>query len=280
MLGDFSDVLYVIFHGAWAFVENAGEPFIHAYAPDIEEHVYMGGSWLGEIKILQGSTLQLSSNTSPSDSFETLHVTHDNDFVIFPERKATPKFAYAHIILPRPEKIISEMVVPGVGVRTVDGKSVTQNLGLVPVFQYDLNKVDPVMVSVPDGQIFWKSRGANQYAASKAITLHLFAADDTNFRVGVASDFTAVAALLGYVADLEFPLKTVPFPAKVQTEGLQPPRDYEITTFLHQRVAWLNDIGRQFEVTGPVSIPGQPPLTRFTMTAADSSSCGGGGGGS
>jgi hypothetical protein len=291
---DICKKLYVIFHGAWAFVDNAAETdCIHAYAADIGEHVFMAGSWLGETKILRGSTLLLKgAKGTPTDGKCDCLRNHETGIVLFPKEIACPVGAYAEIRLPRPTKIHTEIVVSGVNATITSGQyqdPVTQNLGLVPVFEYAFDPNVPAgaqLFSIPgiEGRDpFWTADPVDDDGVT---TLHLWAADDT-LRKDAPRDFEAVAKLLNFTIDLG---KSVEASSvySVQTPGLKGKRSFEITTYLQDRVSSLHEIGKQMQSQGlsgtftwvtssPESGGG---MRRTEQVMGDLSSCGGGGGGS
>lgn len=296
---DYSKTLYVIFHGAWAFVDNASDTqYIHAFAADVPEHVFMAGSWLAEKKIIRGSTLLLGGAFGEPDCNTgrcgcIRDPANAGGFVLFPPRQACTVGAYAEIRLPRPTRIWPELVVPGVDVTIPDGAMQSNNLGLVPVFEYKIPCGPPTLRLLPDdpqAPNFWCGDSPGEGLAT---TLHLFAADDDRKREQQQPDFEAAAKLLGFNATFNGCGKPASSDV-VKTPGLQGGREFEVTTFLFQRVWALREIGVQMQngnlkdlywdmSAGPSpceAADGRSTHHRVTATTAELSTCGGGGGGS
>ncbi len=285
MSHNFSTTLYVIFHGSWAFMERSKNPTgILACAADIPAHTFTAGSWLAETKILRGSHLHLkdaAGRKNEKGQCDRLR-NHEKDLIIFPPKKPCPELAYATIHLPMPTKIHAELVVPGTRatIKPAPTKPGHDNMGLVPVFEYEIDPKHPPHLDHRNGETHWF---APAHAPGLATTLHCFAADDSPGIKNGRLDFVEVGRLFGYVVDIK---ESDPIPIEqrpVYTPGLFG-REFEVNTFLHERVRHLRAIGAQMQHRGANSLYSwEPPLLmpgEDGPRAADSSSCGGGGGGS
>lgn len=272
---------YVIFHGAWAFVDNVdnGEKFIYAYAPCIPNHVYMGGSWLGETQILKGTYLVLSGGAQGSDTVRN----HYARMVTFPKKAGLPPAGvdyHLSVQLPRPVAIHPEMISAQVKV-TFDANDEGQApVALVVVFEYALSGLPELMDQ--QGKSFWKPPAS----PVDPVTLHFFAAEDRESDTDPAGDFSKVSALLGYpAASFVKPWTPVDHLQPISTPCMEG-REFEIRTFLYERVDHLRSVGEQMQrMTDQGSYTWSPPLPiptrrRKRILNLDLASCGGGGGGS
>jgi hypothetical protein len=269
--------LYVIFHGAWAFVDNLNpdDGFIYACAPKITDHVYKAGSWCQEKDIPEGAQLTLTLSPVPqtctvpcglSASGDTIW-NHGDRMLLFPMQCGLPAGAsYVKVRLPRPATIFPEMYYRGLQVRFETAASaVAAPISLVPVFAYTLDAGSvPVLKNEGDGTVFWTAPGDN------IITLHFFAAEESDSG-NPPQDFKTVAALLGYPQAAL--LKDSPNARCEQLTDIPDlaGREFEVTTFLFQRTCCPG--------TAASSEPrgGAGPIGVLNF---DLASCAGGGGGS
>ncbi|HEU4983919.1 MAG TPA: hypothetical protein VFT88_14665 [Acidobacteriaceae bacterium] len=269
--------LYVIFHGAWAFVDNLNpdDGFIYAYAPQISGHVYKAGSWCQEKDIPQGAQLALTVSPVPQTSTVPCSLgasgdtiwNHGDRMLLFPMQCRLPAGAsYVRVKLPRPATIYPEMYYRGLQVRFETAASaVAAPISLVPVFGYTLDaEPAPVLKNDGDGTTFWAPVPGDDIA-----TLHFFAAEETDSG-SPSQDFNTVAALLGYPQAAL--LKASPNNRCEQLMDIPDlaGREFEITTFLFQRAC----------CPGPSVSNGQRGAAGPIAMNLDLASCGGGGGGS
>ncbi len=289
--------LYVIFHGSWAFVDNVKKPekYIHARAADLANHVFMAGSWMGEIKIVRHSQLCLEIDEQPRQA--RLWEDGKKKMVLFEPLEKQGCKAYADIHFPRPARIHPELLVGPVNIHdnqtAAPCEMYSSQMCLVPVFEYEF--VNPPYLrfggianeeAAIHEEIFWKP---SPLTRMRVITLHMFAADDNGSRQDQPGDFEEVGRLLAYNIKFNGPNPKLVGPRHINIPDLEG-REFEVTTFLHERVDHLRAIGAQMQYRGSHSLYSwDPPLPspiveddarKRGRPYLDYGSCGSGGGGS
>jgi hypothetical protein len=206
--------MYLVLHGELAIFDNPKNPHIDIYAPEIMEHVYMAGPWLGEQRIPRGTTLTLTGVETGTDSLGK----YADSFLIF--RGVTPIPVNASIALrvPRPRKITplslnrleanSVTVDPASNVTVLLPPKATfpPHLAQCCVFEYNVRpgekpKLQQVGGTVPEVDQDWC---AGKKRKNGSFSLHVFAeSDGTESKAAHAEhSFKSAAELLGFSATL------------------------------------------------------------------------------
>lgn len=209
-----STAMYLVLHGELAIFDNPKNPYIDIYAPEIAEHVYMAGPWLGEQRIPRGTTLALTGVKSGTDSLGGLA----GSFLIF--RGVTPMPVNASFALraPRPRKITplslnrlhkdSVTVDPASKVTVLLPPNATfpPHLAQCCVFEYCVQtdatpKLEQVGGTPPEVVQDWS---AGKKRRNGSFSLHVFAESDgtENEAAHAEHSFQRAAELLGFGATL------------------------------------------------------------------------------
>jgi hypothetical protein len=209
-----STAMYLVLHGELAIFDNPKNPYIDIYAPEIAEHVYMAGPWLGEQRIQRGTTLTLTGVKGGTDSLGRLA----GSFLIF--RGVTPMPVNASIALrvARPRKITplslnrlqedSVTVDPAskVTVLLPPNAKFPPHLAQCCVFEYCVRpganpKLEQVGGTTPEVEQDWC---AGKKRRNGSFSLHVFAeSDGTECKPAHAEhSFQRATELLGFNATL------------------------------------------------------------------------------
>lgn len=209
--------LYLVLHGEFAIYDDLNpDGGIDVYAPNMPEHTYMAGPWLGEQHIPIGTALTLEGVDSGAD----LLSNHKDLCLIFKGAAPFPGKAYFAMRLPRPAMIfplsltqLFEDSVSGVAALGQGSVSILLPMGeLFPanlpqcyVFQYWINtdvqpSLTPIQTGSMDVESSWTAGPTRSAAAS---SLHVFAANDGVGGPEHAEEaFGLAAELLGVKATL------------------------------------------------------------------------------
>lgn len=181
---------YLVLHGEIAIFDDGGDGDfpISIYTPQMQEHVYMAGPWLGEERIPQGTSLQLMGVESGEDYIED----HADKFLVFQGAEPEPSSTYLQIYLPRPYKItpvrlnaltansVKLFGPSNVSVVLPEGGSFPPNISKCTVFEYQLSSTSAPefsLVSSP-AMAFDSDWSAGQNSSTGAFSLHLYAESD------------------------------------------------------------------------------------------------------
>ncbi|HUA84207.1 MAG TPA: hypothetical protein VMB85_10140 [Bryobacteraceae bacterium] len=280
---DLDHTLFVIFHGAIAFYDDPVLPWIDALIADLrDDHVYVCGKFLGELRIPAGSSMALSGLIPGEASFDTDRL----EFVHYPGPADTGTAnvhldnVYSRFMFPRPDAILHAF-----NFTQSTGKD-PRKLCIVPVFQYRFQDVDDLRLRMflnfglscaPDPDSSADSRGDSFHWAPESgdptpLTLHIRAEEDSKDQQP-ERDFHAAAQILEDVSNLDVDLWDT-FDRGDILPGFNGDRTFwEIDLSLSDRVKWLTGVG--------AAVQRHPPAagTPFAVTAPsaprdDAPSCG------
>jgi hypothetical protein len=250
---DLDHTLFVIFHGAIAFYDDPSLPWIDAMVADLkDDHVYVCGKFLGELRIPKGSSMALSGVLAGDASFNSNRL----DFVHYPGPRDTGTAnihldnVYSRFAFPRPDQILHAFNF------TQDPGGDSRKLCIVPVFQYRFEDVHNLRLriflnfgqscSLPQegrGDCFhWSPSGDDP----TPMTLHIRAEEDSKDQQP-ERDFDAAAEILEDVSNLNLDLwknfdRGDPLP------GFNKDRTFwEVDLSLSDRVKWLTGVGARIE---------------------------------
>src|ERR1017187_80506 len=210
-----SGTLYMVLHGELAIFDGTsnGKPsdYICVYAPDLIEHVYMAGPWMGEQRIPRGTTLELTGVLGGADTI----ANYKDRYLVFQGGRCNPASSYMEIRLPRPRRIwpanltalVSGLVTvttPGVSIAPPKGMNYSPNIAMCCVFEYAIDgqawpRLNCIAGPPMDTSPAW---GAGK-RANNSYSLHLFAEGDAIENVlHTQRSFSLAAQILGATATL------------------------------------------------------------------------------
>jgi len=250
--------LYVVFHGELIFTDVRSSSFIRVRTPQMHEHVFMAGPWLGERHIPAGAMLQLyGAEIGGQDSIHN----HLDQFVIFQNPPGNPDaMPYFEILLPRPKSILSGRLVdfdptalvidtPGVTFET-NNKRPPSSLDLYPIFQYDLSSSEVPFLGVREGDGDSFPQWPSSMGTPGYYSLHIYAESDQD--LGAAHSqmaFRESAMLLGVEADVE---PVVPGQLRDPTDYIPGLLQVEYSMALRDRVVTMALLGQQMRQGEPL----------------------------
>jgi hypothetical protein len=297
---DLDHTLFVIFHGAIAFYDDPCLPWIEAFVADLkDDHVYVCGKFLGELRIPAGSSMALAGVTAGDATFATARL----EFVHYPgpQDMGTANVhldtVYSRFTFPRPDTILRAFNF------TQSGGKDARKLCIVPVFQYRFDDVDKLRLRMfmnfarsCSSDPFPNQSAANTQAASpdasnsRGDTFHWFpdACDPTPLTLHIRAeedskdqqkerDFHAAAQILEDISTVNSDLElwdTHDSDNDDDLPGFDPNRTFwEITLSLSDRYDWLTKVGAKIQRHAPA------PSSTFAVTAPaapadDAPSCG------
>lgn len=294
---DYDHTLYVIFHGAIAFYDDPGLPWIDAFLADLkDDHVYVCGKFLGELRIPSGSLMALSGVTPGTESFGN----YQDEFVHYTGQSGIGgarvhlDTVYSRFTFPRPDRILHAF-----NFKRSDGKDALK-LCITPVFQYRFNNVDDLRLRMflNYGMSCAADSSSSQSAAQGSsdgpsrddsfswkpgkcdptpLTLHVRAEEDRDESQVDRNHDAALDILEDYTNRTVQPYDThVP---SDELPGFIGNRSFwEVDLSLRKRTVWLTSLGAAIQRHPPA------PSTPFTVVAPapvkdDDPSCGGESGG-
>jgi hypothetical protein len=214
---------YLVLHGEIAIYDGEGES-ISIFTPPMPEHVYMAGPWLGEERIPEGLTLQL---TGVNEMIGTdLLRNYPDQFVIFQGGRLNPAGSYLEIRAPRPVKIhpcgltplfdysITLDGPPGVSLLLPKGSTFPPFIAECCVLEYQISegvKQPPALELVtgpdPTVQATWIG---GQNSLTRGFSMHIYTESDaTEKEEHAAASFHSAAAILGASAQMDPTQRTV-----------------------------------------------------------------------
>ena len=246
--------LYMIFHGEMLFVDD-GTDLLHILVPQVDEHVYLAGPFLGESAVPPKSKLRLwgcaTGDASPCDDPHSIAL---RNLPIKPDAK--PLF---ELSAPKPDRIHSgrsykvdsstnffSNLDPTGAAQHVP----TDTLNIHPVFEYRLSNCLPALGlpylgGLEDDPGQEPARG-RRWSAGRGrdgvLSLHLYAEEDRDVDPQhTTNGLQAAGDLIGLKIALN-PGATGKNPTCDQVDGL---RHEEIFYPLAQRLLNVADLGRQ-----------------------------------
>jgi len=266
---DLDHTLYVIFHGALAFYDDPGLPWIDALAADMkDDHVYLCGKFLGETRIHAGSDLALSGVTPGHASFDD----HKDGFVHFTGVSGNGGAlirldnVYSRFRFPRPERIRH--------CYNFANPNDSRKMCIVPVFQYRFRSVEKLALRMflhhgkgcaPDADPYprqdtfrWKPNTSD----STPLTLHIRAEEDRQESRG-QRDYDFIRRMLGDPSTESIAAWDTHDPSDDDSlPGFSADRSFwEIYLSLWKRHQWLAGMG------GAIQRHPTPPGDSFVVTA-------------
>jgi hypothetical protein len=293
---DLDHTLFVIFHGAIAFYDDPALPWIESLVADLkDDHVYICGKFLGELRIPSGSSMALSGVTPGNASFNT----DRGIFVHYPGPQDTGTAnvhldtVYSRFMFPRPDAILRAFNF------TQSGNEDPRKLCIVPVFQYRFQEIQNLRLRMfldfaqscssdpqPSDPHASKSRGDTFHWSPDAcdptpLALHIRAEEDSKDQQR-ERDFHAAAQILEDVSKVNSTLDLWDTHLSQNDDslpGFNADRTFwEIGLSLSDRYQWLTSVGAR--------IQRHPPRagSAFSVTAPsaptdDAPSCGSDSGG-
>ena len=222
--------LYVVLHGALAIHEDRDSEWIRVFAPEMKEHSYLAGPWLGEITIPSGSTLVLkgvepTKGVEPNGSDSLAN--HPSEMLLFEGGQCNPAMSYLEICLPRPKNIGTPAAVQmdADQVQVYGPKQAfSPQTSRCTVFIYDvkpgntpsLDVIDSVTTGMNSAKCFPAGQGSGSW-----FSLHIFAEAPylISDPVHAASAFRMAAGIIGIDASLT---------PKVHMDGNPTPNGYPL----------------------------------------------------
>jgi hypothetical protein len=184
-------VFYLVLHGEIAiFDSNNPDGGLTIYTPDIPEHVYMAGPWLGEERVQRGVGLELVGLQMKEEGTAMIQDLAQN-FLVFWGGMPRPVSTYMEIRVRRPNKIWPCMVLPlqkdavsqlsGVSVVLPDGANYPPSIAQCTVFEYDLESgAQPrLQQSAGPKPTIFSDWCAGKNAALGSCSLHVYAEGDS-----------------------------------------------------------------------------------------------------
>jgi hypothetical protein len=289
---DYDHTLYVIFHGAIAFYDDPSLPWIDAFVTNLkDEHVYVCGKFLGELRIPAGSIMALSGVTPGQDSFgnyssKYIHYTGPGGLG---GARVHLDNVYSQLTFPRPDLVLHTF-----NFSRSDGQN-PRELCIVPVFQYRFVNVHDLRLRMflnyglscaADGVTGKTSTTISEDTGDEPaqsdcfnwkpsaldptpLTLHVRAEEDGD--KSQADDL--VAQILGDYTKLELP-KYDTYDRGDDLPGFTDDRRFwEIDLSLSKRATWLTQVGgviqrhppapgTSFVVVAPVTVKDDDPSCR------------------
>jgi hypothetical protein len=267
-----SQTCYLVLHGGIAIFETARDVLpISIFAPFMPEHVYMAGPWLGEQRIPNPITLQLTG-VDPTSGCDSM-ANHPDNFVVFQGGTANPSSSCLEIRLPRPVNITSHLAhelnaqsikldgPSGVSLLLPQGSTFPPLMSDCSVFEYALDgsgaipRLERVGGLQPGDTPQWI---AKRNAVTGAFSLHVYAETDADDVDGGHSEetFGSSADTLGIQAELKA-RQTRPAPAQPAPIYLAPE---EVIYTLADRIQQLRSI-----VGTSLHEPPFQEILRFTL---------------
>jgi hypothetical protein len=254
--------VYVIFHGVFAFYDDAGSDVIDVFVAKSEEHDCMAGSYMSEHPVRGPKGILFLTGVAGAPDRAGVNRLRDHEYVIHASSRMTPSPDYgAHILLPRPSKIYWDMVIDGVKVDFALQESSTQSWAHVPIFAYRCNGKRLALCGT--GDFLWTPPADER----PPFTLHIWASGDMPTDGGGPKE---AAKLLGESVHVTIPH---PFPGyrRDVPDDLQR-RSYECSWRLTERFALLRELAAALRDRKSEEDP--MPLTPQTMTILQPSACG------
>jgi len=292
---DYDHMLYVIFHGAIAFYDDPQLPWIDAFVADLkDDHLYVCGRFLGELRIPAGSSMALRGVRAGLKSFDD----YKNEILHYPGpgdiggAKVHLDNVYCRFTFPRPDCILHAF-----NFTRSDGAD-PRKLCIVPVFQYRFDSVDDLClrlflnyglgcsVDSGAGQASATPSGVGDDGSSRSdsfswnpskcdptpLTLHIRAEEDRD-DPQPGRDHDAAVQILEDTSNTNVQLWDT-FDRGDLLPGFDTNRAFwEIDLSLRKRMVWLTAVGRTIQRHPP------SPSAPFTITAPppikdDDPSCG------
>jgi hypothetical protein len=200
---------YLILKGEVAIFTDLANKRLRLLAPDLPEHAYVAGAWLGEAQIPKNLTLELKDvqpgTKTPADYPDML--------MILPDTKPHPELAYFEIDVPFPKEILpgAEQDVSGMKVTIFDSGGIGKPIPKMPkrtclasilVYEWD-GRSQPFLLDHQSGRKWFCGGKIALYRS-----LHVCAAGETKASeedpLHARNAFHTAASLLGVNAQIDF----------------------------------------------------------------------------
>jgi len=189
----------VIFHGAFAFLEEEKQQRIRVMIPVIARHEYRAGNWLGETRLRRG-IYELKGVTPGRVS----QFNAKRNLIVRSKKPAARPQPYATLFFPLPEKITSLRTakVPTSSFTNpqhllVKGKK--QHISTLQVFTYNFMSANELLLKSANGGHFWEpvmQAKKKKNRIERSVNLHIFSVEDSVDEPFQAGDFMKCAELL------------------------------------------------------------------------------------
>jgi hypothetical protein len=198
------NVFYVVLQGEFAFFHDKKKKVLRVMAPELENHLYLAGPWLGETPVDANLELTLENviggKASPQDpKYDELFLRLGVTGTPHPDK------ARMNITMPLPIAILPGRRSSTASVKIIaDGKPVKHiapNPTVIPilVYEWDPNGPAPVLTDKDSSHVF----DAGPDSPSKA--LHIYASGlEGETKEHVQEAFTKASALLGVDATISW----------------------------------------------------------------------------
>ena len=264
--------LYLVLQGEFAVYGSQEENCLHILAPDLEDHVYLAGPWLGEATIPKNTSLQLTPNVCSGNAVTKCLLTSVG------VGTEDPRGARFHLTTPWPSKFIS-----GVQEQTFPGEVIDAANNCTPILQqsftslillleYQYNGENPALISnnVAWGPSTWPAGFRSGYGA-----IHLYATADSREAEEDEGHsrraFREASSLLGANADVRS--NDLKCNGTRQVKYAEPPPGLtrqQVNLLLWQRLKWTQRLGEAMNGQAQFEGPWAEPRT----TSGNSHNCG------
>ena len=192
-------ILNVIFHGAFAFLEEEKEQRIRAMIPVIAQHAYRAGNWLGETLLSRG-TYELKGVTRGRASQFNIK----QNLIVKSKKPAAKPQPYATLFFPLPRKITSLRTakVPTdsfTNPQHLLEKGKEQHISILQIFTYNFKNANELLLKSANGGHYWEpvmQAKKKKDRIEHSVNLHIFSVEDCVDEPFQASDFKRCAELL------------------------------------------------------------------------------------
>ena len=191
--------LNVIFHGAFAFLEEEKKHRIRTMIPVIAQHAYRAGNWLGETHLMRG-TYELRGVTQGRVS----QFSAKQNLIVKSKKPAAKPQPYATIFFPLPRKITSLRTarVPTTSFTNqnhllVKGKE--QHVSTLQIFTYSFKDANQLLLKSAHGGHYWEpviKASKKNGKVERSVNLHIFSVEDSVDEPYQVDDFERCAQLL------------------------------------------------------------------------------------
>jgi hypothetical protein len=191
--------LNVIFHGAFAFLEEEKKRRIRTMIPFIRQHAYRAGNWLGETHLMR-DTYELRGVTPGRVS----QFSARRNLIVDSKKPAAKPQPYATIFFPLPSKITSLRTarVPTTSFINqnqllVKGKE--QRVSTLQIFTYNFKSANELLLKAAHGGHYWEpvvQASKKNGKVERSVNLHIFSVEDSVNEPYQVDDFEKCAQLL------------------------------------------------------------------------------------
>jgi hypothetical protein len=203
-------ILNVIFHGAFAFLEEEKQQRIRVMIPVIAGHEYRAGNWLGETRLRRGMYELKGVTPGRVSQFNA-----GRNLIVSSKKPAARPLPYATLFFPLPDKIKSLRTakVPTsdfTNRRHLLVKRKKQHISTLQIFTYNFTSANELLLQSANGGHYWepvmqakKKKKGKKYEIERSINLHIFSVEDCVDEPFQAGDFRKCAQLLGSTVNLK-----------------------------------------------------------------------------